>query len=63
MFELRFEIDGKRVDPNHVGDALEKAVLKSIADQVSAKVRSVKCTEHGPRDSHCERPVAWTPVL
>jgi hypothetical protein len=47
MFEIKFEINGQRVDPNRFGDALEQAILQQISEQVSTTLRSVQCSEHG----------------
>jgi len=46
MFELRFELNGKRVDPKNVGDALESAVLDHIRETITKQVGSVRCPEH-----------------
>ena len=47
MIEVSFEINGKKVNPDKIGDALEAAALKSIAEQVKDKLRGITCPEHG----------------
>lgn len=51
LIEITFEIDGRRVDPNKVGDALEAAVFKSIKRQIGAKIGSIRdpVTGEGPK--------------
>ncbi len=34
MIDISFEIGGRKVNPNQIGDALEKAVLQEVADSV-----------------------------
>ncbi len=47
MFDVSFEINGRKVQPNQIGDALTKAVLSSVAGQIKEKVGSVTCPDHG----------------
>ncbi|TRZ76381.1 MAG: hypothetical protein D4R93_03385 [Deltaproteobacteria bacterium] len=47
MFELTFEVNGKRVDPSHIGDVIEKAMLQKVTDHITQRVGSVTCPEHG----------------
>lgn len=47
MFDITFEINGRKVNPNNVGDALEAAILRSVSASVKARVGSVRCPEHG----------------
>lgn len=49
MIDVSFEINGRRVRPNQVGDALEKAILQEVADSVAKSLRSVRCSVHGER--------------
>jgi TIR domain len=41
MIDIRFEIGGRRIEPRDIGDALQTAILESIAEQIRAKVRGV----------------------
>jgi hypothetical protein len=41
MMDISFEINGRRVNPNQMGNALEQALLSSIKDEVTRKVRSI----------------------
>jgi len=47
MIDISFEINGRKVSPNNIGDAIESAVLESIQDSVSKSIGSIRCTEHG----------------
>lgn len=44
--EIKFEIDGKRVDPKNIGNALEQAVLKQVSEGIVKSLSSVRCAEH-----------------
>jgi len=46
MFDISFEIGGRKVNPRNMKDALEKAVLSGVADNIKKKVKSVRCSEH-----------------
>ena len=51
MFEIKFEVNGRPVDAEHfgdaVGDAIEQAILRGVKNQITSKVGSVKCPDHG----------------
>jgi hypothetical protein len=47
MIDVSFEIGGRKVNPNQIGDALEKAILQEGADSVKKSLSSVLCSEHG----------------
>lgn len=47
MIDVRFEINGRRVDPRNIGNILEAAVLKAAASEIQKKVGSCRCPEHG----------------
>ena len=47
MIEVTFEINGKRIDPNNLQDALERAVLQSVQEFVRTRLRAIRCPEHG----------------
>ena len=49
MIDISFEINGKKVSPRNVGDALESAMLQSIQDSISKAVGSAHCPEHGQK--------------
>jgi len=42
MIDVRFEIGGRRVDPQNIGDALEAMVLQNIAKQIREKVSGIR---------------------
>lgn len=46
MLEISFEINGKKVNPNNIGDALESAMFQKIGESIKKAVGSVRCTEH-----------------
>jgi hypothetical protein len=45
--DISFEINGRKVSPSSVGDALEKAVLQGVSDSIKQSVGSLRCPEHG----------------
>lgn len=47
MINLTFEIGGRKVDPNNIGDALEKIVLQKVRASVEQKIRDVRDPETG----------------
>ena len=47
MVEISFEINGRKVNPNQVGDALTKVVLGQVQEHVKRVVGSARCPEHG----------------
>lgn len=46
MLDISFEINGRKVKPNNVGDALENAVVSSVAESIKKSVGSIRCKEH-----------------
>lgn len=51
MFDLSFEINGRRVQPNQIANALEKAMVQQITDSVKKSVGSIRCPVHGKHPS------------
>lgn len=49
MIDISFEINGRKVRPNQMRNALEKAILQDISSSISQSLRSVRCTVHGER--------------
>lgn len=49
MIDISFEINGRKVSPRNVGDALESAMLQTIQDSISKAVGSARCPEHGQK--------------
>ena len=47
MIDITFEIGGKKVSPDRLGDELEKAILSELAEKVKRSLSSVRCPEHG----------------
>jgi hypothetical protein len=47
MFEISFMVDGRKVSPDKVGDALERVILKKIQGAIKEAVGAVRCPEHG----------------
>jgi len=47
MIEISYEINGRKVNPRNMKDALESAVLESVADSVKKDIGSLICSEHG----------------
>ena len=46
MIDISFEINGRKVSPRNMGNALESAVLKSVQESITKSVGSVRCPEH-----------------
>jgi nitrogenase subunit NifH len=46
---ISFEIGGRKVRPNQVKNALEKAILTNLSDSIAKALRGVTCPEHGGR--------------
>ena len=49
MIDVTFEIGGRKVSPNRLGDEVEKAILSEVAANVKKGLGSVTCPEHGQR--------------
>lgn len=49
MIDISFEINGRKVSPRNMGNALESAVLKSVQESITKSVGSARCSEHGQR--------------
>lgn len=47
MINIKFEINGRQVDPRNIGDALQGAMLSTISQGLQKKVGSVRCLVHG----------------
>ena len=47
MFEISFQIGGKKVNPNNIGNALEKAMLEGVKESVTRSASSIRCPKHG----------------
>jgi len=46
MIEITFKINGKKVNPNNIGNAIEASILASIQDSIKKSVGSVCCPTH-----------------
>ncbi len=46
MLEISFKINGKRVNPNNIGDALENAMLQEIVKSIKSSIGTLRCDEH-----------------
>jgi hypothetical protein len=46
MLDISFEINGRKVSPNNVGNVLERAILQSVSDSIKRNVGSLRCPEH-----------------
>ena len=47
MLDISFEINGRKVNPNNMKDALESAILSQVAESVKKSVGNLRCAEHG----------------
>ncbi len=46
MISISFEINGKKVNQNNIGDALENAILQQIGESIKKSIGSLRCSEH-----------------
>ncbi|MES9941694.1 MAG: hypothetical protein ABW104_09555 [Candidatus Thiodiazotropha sp. 6PLUC2] len=49
MIDISFEINGRKVSPRNIGDALESSMLQSVQDSITKAVGSTRCPEHGQK--------------
>jgi len=49
VIDINFEINGRKVSPRNMGNALESALLQSVQDSITRSVGSARCPEHGQR--------------
>ena len=49
MIEISFEINGRKVSPRNIGNAMESAMLRSIQELITKSVGSARCPEHGQK--------------
>lgn len=47
MIDISFEINGRKVSPRNMGNALEAAVLQSVQESIKRTVGSARCPTHG----------------
>jgi hypothetical protein len=47
MIDISFEINGRKVNPNSVADAFERAVLEGVTASIKDSVGSLRCSMHG----------------
>ena len=46
MFDISCEINGRRVNPNNIANALEAAILNELIASVRRSIGSIVCKEH-----------------
>jgi len=46
MFKIEMKINGKPIDAYNVRDALEKATIKAIREDLTRKVGHLRCSTH-----------------
>ena len=49
MIDISFEINGRKVNPSRVSNELENALMDSIKDEVTQKVRGIRDPKTGER--------------
>ena len=47
MLEIEFSINGKKVQPDQMGNAIEKAMMETIQDNFRGQAQGMTCKEHG----------------
>ena len=45
--EIHLELNGRRVNPNDIGDAFSVAAFKAVSERIKAKVGHIVCPAHG----------------
>lgn len=51
MFELTFELNGRKINPRNLADAMEAAVVEDLKKSITRSVGTLRCGEHGRRPS------------
>lgn len=46
MVKIHYEVDGKRVEPENLADAMMEQILNGIAEEVKKELGSTYCEEH-----------------
>ena len=49
MIDIPFEINGRKVTPRNMGNALESSLLQSVQDSITKSVGAARCPVHGQR--------------
>lgn len=49
MIDISFEINGRKVSPRNIGNALESALLQSVQESITKSVGSARCPKHGQK--------------
>lgn len=49
MIEVSFEIGGRKVQPNQIKDALERAMFEKVRDHLVKQVANIRDPETGAR--------------
>lgn len=47
MVSISFEINGRKISPNRVTDALECAILQEVTQSIKKALTSIRCPMHG----------------
>ena len=47
MIKISYEINGRKVSPHNLGNALEKAMLEQLTSSIKKSVGNLRCKEHG----------------
>lgn len=47
MFEIEWTLNGKKVGPENMGDAFERAIMEEVEEMVRSRVEDIRCPEHG----------------
>lgn len=47
MGDIIFEIGGRRVNPNNIGDSLERAVFEGLKSEISKKIKNIRDPKTG----------------
>jgi hypothetical protein len=47
VLDIKFKIDGRVVNPNRIGDILEKTIYDKLSSSIKKRLGSIVCPTHG----------------
>lgn len=49
MIDIEFQLNGRKIRPNDIGNQLEKAIFSQVRDNIAGKLRGIRDPESGSR--------------
>ena len=59
MFEISFEINGRKVHPDRIGDEFEKAMYQAVKEELTNKVGNIRDPITGERPTLTVKGRSW----